>query len=130
PTAPANPGAANTAAPQTGTDPTSQIGADLFQLVRRAQAAGVDAEAALRGRARELDEQIRTAELTRPGRTAPPSRTRRVPTPKAAFRRHQRDGPSRWEPSSAVTNPHGPRAGRAPRRLVLCSGVSAVTSPQ
>lgn len=68
-------GPAQTGPAQTCTDPTSQIGAELFQLVRRAQAAGVDAEAALRGRARELDEQIRTAELSRPGRPAPPSRT-------------------------------------------------------
>lgn len=67
-------GPAQTGPAQTCTDPTSQIGAELFQLVRRAQAAGVDAEAALRGRARELDEQIRTAELSRPGRPAPPSR--------------------------------------------------------
>lgn len=68
-------GPAQTGPAQTCTDPTSQIGAELFQLVRRAQAAGVDAEAALRGRARELDEQIRTAEQARPGRPAPPSRT-------------------------------------------------------
>jgi len=74
-TGPAQTGAAQTGAAQTCTDPTSQIGAELFQLVRRAQAAGVDAEAALRGRARELDEQIRTAEQARPGRPAPPSRT-------------------------------------------------------
>ena len=69
----AGPGAESAGPSQTGpapvgADPAGQIGAELFHLVRRAQAAGVDAEAALRGRARQLDQQIRTAEQEAAGR--------------------------------------------------------------
>lgn len=42
--------------------PDEQIGAALLDLVRTAQEQGVDAEAALRGRIRRLEDQVRRAE--------------------------------------------------------------------
>src|SRR5699024_319757 len=76
----AGPGAESTGPSQAGpahanADPAGQLGAELFQLVRRAQAAGVDAEAALRGRHRALEQQNRAAEQGAAGRRVPPSRT-------------------------------------------------------
>ncbi|MGC0144482.1 MazG family protein [Pseudactinotalea sp. Z1732] len=51
---------ADTAGPDDAV--SEQIGADLLDLVRAAHRQGVDAEAALRGRIRHLEEQVRRAE--------------------------------------------------------------------
>lgn len=46
---------------------SSQIGHDLLRLVRQAQAAEVDAEAALRAAVRDLENQLRAAEKQKDG---------------------------------------------------------------
>lgn len=64
----AGPGAAGSVDDGSPGADEAAIGADLLALVRRAQAAGIDAEGALRAAAREVEAQVRALELLSPAR--------------------------------------------------------------